>query len=150
LILLYSGIDTLGLLSAPKGIHEASGKTFTDWCEKYLLSKLQTIDGEPLTALDLWAARCGVLHTSTSVSKLGREGKVHEIWYQFKGKAGVNLMTNTKLPALGLDLIELGVAFKEGGVIFITELKEDPNRFHIAEQRAGSFFRWGRMIVEGH
>jgi hypothetical protein len=45
LTLIYSGIDSLGLLAAASGITDASGKTFKDWCEKYLLSRLQSIEG---------------------------------------------------------------------------------------------------------
>ena len=56
LTLLYSGIDTLGLLD----VKDATRATFKEWCEKYLLTRLKSVDGKPLTALDLYAARCGV------------------------------------------------------------------------------------------
>jgi len=144
LALLYTGIDTLGLLAAPSGTNDATGETFKVWCEKYLLPKLRSAEGGPLTALDLWAARCGVLHTSTPVSKLGREGKAHQIWYQLRGKAGVNLMANVQLEPLVLDIEHLAITFKEGGLAFITDLNQDQTRFQIAEQRAGNFLRWGR------
>jgi hypothetical protein len=144
LTLLYSGIEALGLLAAPSGTIDATGKTFKDWCEKYLMPKLQSVNGNPLTALDLWAARCGVLHTSTPVSKLGREGKAHELWYQFRGRAGVNLMANVQLVPLGLDIEHLVITFKEGGLAFIKDLNQDQTKLQIAEQRAGSFLRWGR------
>jgi len=83
---IYSGIDTLGLLAAAPEIDDATGETFKGWCKKYLLARLQSIDGKPLEAVDLWAARCGVLHTSAPVSTLSRKGEAHEIWYRFQGK----------------------------------------------------------------
>jgi len=36
--------------------------------QKVLLARLQSIDGKPLEAVDLWAARCGVFDTSAPVS----------------------------------------------------------------------------------
>lgn len=144
LILIYSGIDTLGFFAAPLGTSDATGKTFKDWCENYLLRNLQSVEGAPVTAVDLWAARCGLLHTSTPASTLGREGKARELWYQFRGRAGVNLMANVQLEPLGLDVEHLAVTFKEGGLAFMNDLKQDKARFQIAEQRAGSLLRWGR------
>ncbi len=64
-----------GLAAAPE-IDDATGETFKGWCKKYLLARLQSIDGKPLEAVDLWAARCGVLHTSAPVSTLSRKGKI--------------------------------------------------------------------------
>ena len=55
-MLIYSGIDTLGLLAAAPELDDATGETFKGWCKKYLLARLQSIDGKPLEAVDLWAA----------------------------------------------------------------------------------------------
>jgi hypothetical protein len=120
LVLIYSGIDTLGLLAAAPDINDATGETFKNWCQKYLVARLQSVEGKPVTAIDLWAARCGVLHTSTPVSRLSREGEAHEIWYQFQGRAGVNLILNARLEPLGLGVEQFAIAFKEGGLAFIT------------------------------
>jgi len=51
LVLIYSGIDTLGLLAAAPEIDDATGETFKGWCKKYLLARLQSIDGKPLEAV---------------------------------------------------------------------------------------------------
>ena len=59
LTLIYSGIDTFGLLNAPPGVLDATGDTYKQWCEKYILMRLQSVEGDPVMALDLWAARCG-------------------------------------------------------------------------------------------
>jgi hypothetical protein len=104
LALIYSGIDTFGLLAAPAAIEDASGDTFKHWCEKYTLPRLQPVEGGPVNAIDLWAARCGVLHTSTPLSALERAGKAHQIWYHLDGKAGVNLIMNSAMPPLGIDI----------------------------------------------
>jgi hypothetical protein len=146
LILIYSGIDTFGLLAAPPGILDATGDTYKQWCEKYILPRIHSVEGEPVTTVDLWAARCGVLHTSTPLSKLEREGKAHQIWYQFLGKAGVNLITSTKLPLLGLDVQNLALAFKEGGIACIKDINQDRTAFQAADARAQHFLRWGKLV----
>jgi hypothetical protein len=80
LILLYSAIDAASWLCAedPDGPVQ---KYFVAWVEKYLL----TADKFGCSALDLWAARCGIVHTFSASSRLSREGKVHEIIYVNRG-----------------------------------------------------------------
>ena len=143
LTLIYSGIDTLGLLAAPPATVDATGETFQDWCERYLLTRLRSIEGSSLTADDLWGARCGVLHTSTPVSTRSRIGSAREIYYEFQGNVGVNLMANTRLKPLVLTIEDLAKAFKEGGMAFIADLGQDQTSLQAAESRAGSFLRWG-------
>jgi hypothetical protein len=147
LALIYSGIDTFGLLAAPPDVVDASSKTFMEWCERYILPRLRSVEGEPITAIDLWGARCALLHTSTPISNQTRAGKAHEMWYQFLGMAGVNLIMNTKLKPLGLDIENLAMAFKEGGIAFLADLKQDPTGTQNAEARAQHFLRWGRVVA---
>lgn len=77
LIIMYASIDTLGLLDAPDNQINATTTTFTNWCDKYLISQPNI----SVTSIDLWAARCAVLHTFTSASSLSRSGKAKEIAY---------------------------------------------------------------------
>ena len=75
LALIYSGIDTFGLLAAPPAIQDACGDTFKQWCEKYILHRVQPVEGGLVNAIDLWAAQCGVLHTSTPLFSFGTSRK---------------------------------------------------------------------------
>jgi hypothetical protein len=149
LTLLYSGIDTLGLLAAPPSEDNATRGTFTNWCNAYLLTRLRSVDGKALTALDLYAARCGILHTSTSVSSLSREGEAREVQYQFRGQHGINLFLNVPKEPLMLDIVEFVLAFKESGIAFIQDLSGDLTSQENAERRANSFFRWGTLAPPG-
>ena len=142
LVLLYSGIDTLGLLAAAQGTNDASRKTFEGWCQLYLVPRLKSIEGQTVAPEDLWSARCGVLHTSTPVSKLSREGKAHELWYRFQGRMGVNLSVNAKLEPLGVEIEKLAVTFQEASLAFISDLGNDPIKRQNAEDRAQRFLRW--------
>jgi len=148
LTLVYSGIDTLGLLDASLDIKDATRSTFMSWCEKYVVNRFQSVEGHPVAAFDLWAARCGILHTSTPVSKHSRNGKAHEIWYQFQGEAGLNLIADSKLEPLGLEIEKLPIAFREAGIAFITELNTNAARRQEADSRAQHFLRWGIAHIE--
>ncbi|MFH1618412.1 MAG: hypothetical protein ABIG11_00750 [bacterium] len=69
LILIYSAIDMLGWVDS--GDADANKNSFLMWTEKYLLT--QKAFG--CTALDIYAARCGLLHTVTPFSRLYAEKK---------------------------------------------------------------------------
>jgi hypothetical protein len=58
---------------------DSTRKDYYDWVKKYLLpgSKLKG------TAADLYAARCGILHSHSPEAKLIREGKANLIYYSF-------------------------------------------------------------------
>jgi hypothetical protein len=77
MILIYSAIDAMGLLDAPPEQTVANGKSFQAWVKKYLLSNPEILFNE----IDLWAARCSVLHTFTSQSDLSNSGKARQIQY---------------------------------------------------------------------
>jgi len=57
LILIYSGIDTVGWIDSTDDY--ATRTSFINWVDAYLLKAKQL----QCTALDLYAARCGLLHT---------------------------------------------------------------------------------------
>lgn len=142
LLLLYSGIDTLGLLAAAPDICDATKATFIDWCDRYVVTWIKSVEGQSLTALDLYGARCGILHTSTSVSGKSRTGEAREIYYQFQGQHGVNLGANTKMEPGTLDIAHFVIAFEESGLSFIADLNRDAKRLETARKRTRRFFRW--------
>ena len=146
LVLIYSGIDTLGLLAAPSGVTDATRNTFIPWCEAYIVPRVQSVEGDPVTAMDLYGARCGVLHTSTPASALGRKGDAREIWYQYRGRTGINMLCVLPIPALRIDIEALVWAFRDGALAFLSDLQKDPARGQLADSRAQHFLRWG--IVE--
>lgn len=77
LVVIYSTIDTLGFLDAGPDCTVASGQTFKSWTKKYLLSQ----PGVEFNEIDLWGARCAVLHTFTTKSTLSKSGNAREIVY---------------------------------------------------------------------
>src|SRR2546429_1002151 len=113
LTLIYSAVDTLGFVNSPSNQKWASEDSFEKWSDQYLLPALRPVLGEPLRSVDLYSARCGILHTSSSSSRLGASGNAREIWYQFRGESGVNLTLNTSGMPLLLDIDDLASAFRD-------------------------------------
>lgn len=146
LAIIYSGIDSFGLLAAPADVLDSSGNSFKQWCEKYILTRLQSLDGILITPADLWAARCGVLHTSTPLSNLERDGNARQVFYQVRDKTGVNVILNTQQIPVRIDIGSLGLAFKEGGIAFLADLKNDPPNQKLAQCRAQHFLRWVTVV----
>ena len=76
LILLYSGIDTASSLD--KTLDGRNGRErYTGWCDSYLLTQAPF----DFNSLELYAARCGVVHVNSAQSDLSRNGKVRELLY---------------------------------------------------------------------
>ncbi|WP_019438316.1 hypothetical protein [Pseudomonas putida] len=99
LSLVFISIDKMAWLSSAKVDHDRND--FIAWVEKYFLP------GYPiqLNALDLYAARCGLLHTGSAESKLFRDGKAKQIFYSTgarRSDAEVEAEIHAKLPKLGL------------------------------------------------
>ena len=145
-VAIYSGIDAFGLLAAKLAVLDADRTTFKAWSEKYILPRLQTVEGTAITADDLYGARCGVLHTSTPLSSSERKGNACQLFYEFKGKTGINMILDTQQKPLRIDIEKLAMAFKEGGLAFLTDLQSDPPSQKLAGDRAQHFLRWVTVV----
>lgn len=79
LILVYSGIDVAGWIHSrdPKG--QDNHEPFTTWTERYLKPEHRF----GCSALDLWGARCGMLHRSSPDSHWAESGEVRRILYSW-------------------------------------------------------------------
>ena len=76
LALLYTTIDSLGWLTF--GHEQRSARLrFTRWVETYLLPEL----GQNCSSLDLYAARCSVLHGLSWESELSKSGQAKTLIY---------------------------------------------------------------------
>ena len=75
LTLLYSGIDVLA--SMERQPHEGTQHAFVRWVETYMLPNNLL----RFSALDLFAARCGIIHAYSAESDLSRKGRARKIVY---------------------------------------------------------------------
>lgn len=77
LILTYTTIDIMAWLDRDESHEDVQRSDFIRWVETYLLPD----SGLPCTAIDLYAARCSLIHSYSAESKLSREGKASQIMY---------------------------------------------------------------------
>jgi hypothetical protein len=139
LILIYSGIDTAGWLDSDQPF--ATRTSFIGWVERYLLPS------RPLncTAVDLYAARCGLLHTMTPDSQLSAQGRARRICYAW-GQGRVEDIqhtidiSNNSSEYVAVHVEELYEAWRLGLLTFTQEIDTDPARKSRVYAKANQFF----------
>ena len=82
IILIYTGIDFLASLTRPEGQQEVKSDDFIRWAEQYMSCK-ETLG---VRGIDLYAARCGVVHSYRISSRLYRRAKANRIAYAWGRK----------------------------------------------------------------
>ena len=129
LILLYSGIDGLAALESGR----ANVSAFKKWVEDHLLPSADL----QCTANDLYAARCGVVHTFSQESKRSRKGKAKTFLYVRDDTERKQLETSidavgrhgTRNDATGqvvIDIQKLYWAFQKGVKSFRADVHSNP------------------------
>ncbi|MBI4484114.1 MAG: hypothetical protein HY652_14655 [Acidobacteria bacterium] len=89
LTLLYAAIDAMAWLSKPKET-DPVGESFQDWVKAYLLTSYKGEFGTPdQLALDLYVARCAVLHAQIAESDLSKKAKAREVHYRLADGTGL-------------------------------------------------------------
>jgi hypothetical protein len=78
-ILILSGIDSMAYLNMPANQEDVTKNDFVTWADHYIKFPCK----EQLTGLDLYGARCAMLHSFGAVSKLSREGKCRMVCYLY-------------------------------------------------------------------
>ncbi len=130
LIMLYSGLEIVARMGSHPG--EATRRYFMRWVETYILKKNEY----EVTAIDLYAARCGVLHAFSPDSDLFKEGKARRIAYSW-GTASVDKLrdsiSTTSHDLAAVHLNSFVRAFMSGIADFMDDLAVDP----VAQKRAG-------------
>jgi len=138
LVLLYTGLDVMASLERQQS--EGTKAAFVRWVDKYFLK------AQPLScnATELYAARCGVLHTFTAESDLSRQRKARMLIYAW-GDASVEDLAQTAVLLNRDDMVSVHVrdlidAFQHGIAEYIQELNADFKRQRVVTQRAGLWF----------
>lgn len=78
-MLIYSLIDSLAWAASDKK-PKSTRRNFEEWVAKWMIPNL-AVTGVPIEPLDLYAARCAVLHTMTPDSDLSQAGAARTIAY---------------------------------------------------------------------
>jgi hypothetical protein len=130
-ILIYAGIDAMAFLGMPANRQDVTSHDFITWAEKHIRFPCD----EQLTGLDLYGARCSMLHTYSLASRLSREGKCRMVGYM-----NISVPDVIYNPRVATDLVMVSVtglaeAFFRGVDRFIIDLFGDPVRAPLARER---------------
>ena len=136
LILMYSAIDIMAWLNRDEEHEDVTRSDFILWAETFLLPD----SGLSCTAIDLYAARCSLIHSYTAESRLSREGKASEIFYAWGNAQEQDLQkliewVNTR-DAKAVHVEKLFAALKVGVGRFITFVQHA----ELVRARAEKFF----------
>jgi hypothetical protein len=77
LMLIYSTIDVMAWLDRDEEANDVTRSDFLRWADTYLLPDSDL----GCTAIDLYAARCAILHSYSAESRLTREGIAKTVYY---------------------------------------------------------------------
>jgi hypothetical protein len=137
LTLLYAGIDVMASLEAAPG--EKVNVYFKRWVETYLLPQTSW----KCTAVDLYGARCAVVHTFTPDSDLSKRGAAKVIYYAHSG-AEVAKMEEVSCDfnrnAECLEVSEMITSFYNAILKYMVEVASDTVRKAAVEAKAGLWF----------
>jgi hypothetical protein len=134
LILLYSAIDILGALDSPDGV--ATRATFRRWADRYM--KPATTLG--CSSLELYSARCGLLHNLSPTTNLTRAGVAREFIY---ASDRPTLPPGGQAPGgpFILHAPWLWVTFRDGASRFVVDVMNDASRsLRVDKNLAGVYF----------
>jgi len=140
LILIYSGIDIFSSLNRPIEKDVGTREDFKMWCDLYMLSQNEL----PCSSVDLYAARCGVIHSSSSESKLSRNNQAKEIIYSWGNQTPEPLqgiLNKVGIIAYVIQVETLADVFKKAVQNYLNDVKEDSDRINLIVQRAANFFK---------
>ncbi len=140
LTILYSAIDICAWLAYDDTIPSV-GTRYKAWLDEYIL-KAKSL---PCTSEELYAARCGILHTLTAESNLSATGKARLVLYVWGNKDAHEL--NRAIIDSGMDreyfavhIEDLYQRWKLGLIDFYRDLLDDPSFAARVFGRAAKFF----------
>jgi len=156
LVILYTGIDIMGSLIVDEAkakfdqeqLKKKTGESFgvrhsyTLWVEKYLKPKERL--NSKCNSIDIYGARCGLLHELRLESDLSIKNKAQVIQYAWGNAKVENLekaIVETKEAAIAIHANDFINAFKEGVTDFIDDLKKDKKRLDKVNKKSERFCR---------
>jgi hypothetical protein len=138
LALLYTGIDIVASLE--RLAHEGTKVAFVRWCNDYLVKR----NSLSCTSTDLYAARCGILHTYTAESDLSRAGKAKKVFYAWGTATARSLKDFAKYAkttdAVYIHVDDLREAFRNGVDEWAVDVEKYPTRRAKVVKKSSQWF----------
>jgi hypothetical protein len=144
LILFYGEMDFISSLSRPISQSDTNGEVFKAWIDRYMLPNSQL----NCNSEDIWAARCGILHTLSISSRKSRRGIAKELGYVYKPDEIQKLQAIATSQGRDVKMISVPDyrrAFYEGVYLFLEQIKNNADlratvTHHFASVAAIAYF----------
>ncbi len=131
-MLILTGIDTMAYLSMPANKKTQDCHDFIEWADRYILFEGK----EKLTGLELYIARCVILHSYSDYSGIMSSGNCREIEYTDQSNSDAieyNPVASGKLVRVSVNA--LSGAFFNGADRFFDYLFSNKEKALVAEKR---------------
>jgi hypothetical protein len=139
LVLIYTGMDVMANLSRPQEKEQANRRDFEIWAETYM----DCMARFGVSGLDLYAARCAIVHSYTFDSALSRNRMARRIIYAWGNKKveGPNaVLAHVGFREKMIKIEDLFLAFATGIDTFRRRLDEGSDFSKMVQSRARQFF----------
>lgn len=138
LVLIYAGMDFAGSVCRPAWKEDQGSGDFIAWVEGDMQCQKLGVRG-----IDLWGARCGLLHGLTHNSKLYRQGRANRIVYSWGNKmpdAPTTFLRRLGMPETVIRVEDLHHAFVEGLDRLGQRMIKDPALTQLIALRSNALF----------
>ena len=137
LILTYSAINCMASLIMLESQKKVTGKVFQDWVDTYM--KADPNQSYQYRGIDLWGARCGLVHSYSPNSDLSEDGKCKVFQYH-------NGDDHKYDPSINENVVMISVPrlirdFYSGMDVFLKDLMEDAQLLERANSRVPMLFQ---------
>lgn len=139
LILVYSGIDSFSYLASTSDC--ASGSIFKSWVKEWMLCQNILNCNE----VDIYSARCALLHQQISESNLTRSKKAKAVYYSWGKKSSADLQAiieyhRNQNTIVAVKVEDLVMSFRVGVRNCLQEIEKDTARRQLFEQKQRQMF----------
>jgi hypothetical protein len=123
-MLIYAGMDAMAALSRPVGQDDVKGEDFIVWADRYMRFPCR----EQLSGLDFYGARCAMLHTYSSESRISRQGRCRHVGYVDQAVPEVRYAPFIDPDLVIISTLGLGTAFFSAIDRFLIDALSNPER----------------------
>ncbi len=121
--LMFSSIDALAALTRPVTQQSTDSVVFKNWATRFIKPE----DKLGCTAIDLWSARCGVLHLYSTESDLTNQNKAKRLYYQWNKGPRADTVVTLPTGAFVIAVEDLHSSVENAAKEFIVASEMDDN-----------------------
>ncbi len=149
LALLYIGIDATSSLEITS--YKNTKDAFISWTQRYIINTGKIL----CTATDIYAARCGIVHSFAADSKLSSSQDAKKIFYAWETAKSEKLQTVIEITKenniISIHMRDLIDAFRCGLADYYDEITSDSERLAVIEKATDNWFIYtDKTLIENY